>query len=116
MGPLLLQIKPTWHLGYSMGADGVSLQTMYRQVADAGPCILIVEDSSNCIFGAFLSEGLVQGGRCYGTHECFVFRYERAAGAWRTEVYGRKSQAQSPLHAVTAAAIDMEENNESAHW
>lgn len=85
--PVLLQIRPCWHLGYSMAVDGVSLRTMYRQLADAGPCVLIVEDSSNCIFGAFLSEGLRPVSQCYGTHECFVFRTPRTAGAWRTEVY-----------------------------
>ncbi|CAE7931948.1 selO [Symbiodinium necroappetens] len=56
--PVLLQIRPRWILGYSMAVDGVSLRTMYRQLADSGPCVMIVEDSSNCIFGAFLSEGL----------------------------------------------------------
>ncbi|CAE8615508.1 unnamed protein product, partial [Polarella glacialis] len=87
--PVLLQIRPRWHLGYSMAVDGVSLRTMYRQLADVGPCVLIVEDSCNGIFGAFLSEGLRPVSQCYGTHECFVFRTPRTAGAWRTEVYGR---------------------------
>mmetsp|Transcript_3484 Transcript_3484/g.11502 ORF Transcript_3484/g.11502 Transcript_3484/m.11502 type:complete len:322 (-) Transcript_3484:114-1079(-) len=113
--PVLLQIRPCWHLGYSMAVDGVSLQTMYRQVADSGPCLLIVEDSNNCIFGAFLSEGLIPGGRCYGTHECFVFRYPRAAGPWRTEVYGRATQPQAPVRAAAAAALS-EEQRQSAHW
>lgn len=88
--PSLLQMRPRWKLGYSMAVDGVSLRTMYRQLADAGPCILVMEDSSNCIFGAFLSEGLRNVSQCYGTHECFVFKTPRTAGAWRTEVY-RKS-------------------------
>lgn len=86
--PTLLQIKPCWHLGYSMAVDGVSLKTLYRQVGERGPCVLVVEDSSNCIFGAFLAEGLRPGSRCQGTHECFVFRYPRAGGAWRTQVFG----------------------------
>merc|ERR1712032_1736308 len=84
--PVLLQIRPCWHLGYSMAVDGVSLNTMYRQVAEAGPCVLVIEDSSNCIFGAFASEGLRPGNQCFGSHECFLFRYPRNAGAWRTEV------------------------------
>lgn len=110
--PVLLQIRPRWQLGYSLAVDGVSLQTMYRQVGEAGPCILVVEDSNNCIFGAFLSEGLLPGGRCYGTHECFVFRYPRAAGAWRTEVYGRASQPQVPVRAAAALG----EQSQGAHW
>jgi len=94
--PVLLQIRPRWILGYSMAVDGVSLRTMYRQLADSGPCVMIVEDSSNGIFGAFLSEGLRPVSQCYGTHECFVFRTPRTAGAWRTEVYGRTFGATSP--------------------
>jgi hypothetical protein len=94
--PLLQQIRPRWVLGYSLAVDGVSLQTLYRQLNNVGPVVLIVEDSSSCIFGAFLSEGLVPSGRCYGTHECFVFRYPRAGGAWRAEVYHALLQPQAP--------------------
>uniref|UniRef100_A0A7S1PVA9 Oxidation resistance protein 1 n=1 Tax=Alexandrium catenella TaxID=2925 RepID=A0A7S1PVA9_ALECA len=117
--PVLLQIRPCWHLGYSMAVDGVSLQTMYRQVADMGPCLLIVEDSNNCIFGAFLSEGLMPGGRCYGTHDCFVFRYPRAAGPWRIAVYGRASQPQAPVRAAEALALGDDQRHaqqQGAHW
>jgi len=85
--PVLLQIRPCWQLGYSMAVDGVSLRTMYRQVSEVGPCVLIVEDSNNCIFGAFLSEGLRPVNQCYGSHECFVFRYPRDVGGWLTEIY-----------------------------
>jgi len=93
--PVLQQIRPRWLLGYSLAVDGVSLQTLYRQLKDVGPTILIVEDSNNCVFGAFLSEGFVPNGRCYGNHECFVFRYPRAAGAWHVEVYHGLSQPQT---------------------
>jgi hypothetical protein len=93
--PVVLQIRPCWQLGYSMAVDGVSLRTMYRQVADAESCVLLVEDSNGCIFGAFLSEGLRPANHCYGTHECFLFRYPRTAGAWRAEVF---------LSSVTQAA------------
>lgn len=85
--PVVLQIRPCWYLGYSMAVDGVSLRTMYRQISDMGPCLLLVEDSNGCIFGAFLSEGLRPVNQCYGTHECFVFRYPRVAGAWRAEIF-----------------------------
>eukprot|EP00401_Gymnodinium_catenatum_P083046 CAMPEP_0117461400 /NCGR_PEP_ID=MMETSP0784-20121206/2507_1 /TAXON_ID=39447 /ORGANISM="" /LENGTH=169 /DNA_ID=CAMNT_0005255109 /DNA_START=54 /DNA_END=559 /DNA_ORIENTATION=+ len=91
-----------------MAVDGVSLRTMYRQMAEAGPCILIVEDSNSCIFGAFLSEGLRPVNQCYGTHACFVFRYPRAAGAWRTEVFG---QAHSGPEVASPAAF-VEDQNE----
>lgn len=107
--PVLLQIKPCWHLGYSMAVDGVSLRTLYRQVADLGPCMIIVEDSNSCIFGAFLSEGLGPANQCYGTHECFVFRYPRTAGAWKAEVYMQTSPGShggAPCAAAVAAAVE----------
>eukprot|EP00438_Fugacium_kawagutii_P031767 Skav205354 [mRNA] locus=scaffold1956:84838:85383:- [translate_table: standard] len=95
-----------------MAVDGVSLRTMYRQLADCGPCVMIVEDSSNCIFGAFLSEGLRPVSQCYGTHECFVFRTPRTAGAWRTEVYGRCIPPTSPSTADGAPKPESEEGIE----
>lgn len=85
--PVLKQISPCWHLGYSMAVDGVSLRTLYRQVMEVGPCLLVVEDSNHCIFGVFASEGLRPQNRCHGTHECFLFRFPRHAGAWRAEIF-----------------------------
>jgi len=109
--PTLLQLNTCWQLGYSMAVDGVSLNTLYRQVAEMGPCILVVEDSSNCIFGAFLPEGIRPGGRCSGTHESFLFRFPRAAGAWRTEVYGVVHQT------IDSAPRGLQEQQlEGAHW
>jgi len=110
--PLLQQIRPRWVLGYSLAVDGVSLQTLYRQLENVGPVVLIVEDSSSCIFGAFLSEGLVPSGRCYGTHECFVFRYPRAGGAWRAEVYHGLSQPQASRSNIA----NVDEEPQGVQW
>jgi len=93
--PVFLQMRVEWHLGYSLAVDGVSLRTMFRQLSHVGPCLLIVEDSCNCIFGAFMSEGLRPGNQCYGGHECFLFRYLRNAGAWRTEIF-RRAPSEAP--------------------
>jgi len=113
--PVLQKINPSWHLGYSMAVDGVSLKTLYRQVADVGPVVLVVEDSSNCIFGAFLAEGIRPGSRCSGTHESFLFRFPRSAGAWRTEVYSVMHQTiTSPPCGIQEAAS--EQPLEGAHW
>lgn len=109
--PVLLQIRPRWHLGYSMAIDGVSLKTLYRQVAEAGPCLLVVEDSVGCIFGAFMSEGMRPGHGCFGSHECFLFRFPRSAGSWRTEVYGWAVPAGS-----LPAASEAEQLLQGAHW
>lgn len=113
--PTLLKIKPCWQLGYSMAVDGVSLKTLYRQVGGSGPCILVVEDSSNCIFGAFLSDGLRPGARCYGSHECFLFRYPRAGGAWRTQVYGVVQTFADPSRSGQATSL-REEEPKGEHW
>lgn len=112
--PTLLQLKPVWHLAYSMAVDGVSLRTLYRQLRDAGPCILVAEDSSSCIFGAFLAEGLRPGCRCNDSHECFLFKYPRTAGAWRTEVYGVVQAAQGS--AQVASQRQQEEEPCGDHW
>lgn len=113
--PVLQQIRPCWHLGYSMAVDGVSLRTLYRQVMEAGPCLLVLEDSNFCIFGAFASEGLRPQNRCHGTHESFIFRYPRAAGAWRTEVFRWsdrcESRAAEPLE-VESAEEETDDNVE----
>jgi hypothetical protein len=90
--PVLQKINPQWHLGYSMAVDGVSMRTLYRQVMEVGPCLLVIEDSQNCIFGCFSSEGLRPQNRCYGTHESFLFRFSRDVGAWRTEVFSWSHQ------------------------
>lgn len=103
--PMSHQIRPCWYLGYSMAVDGVSLRTLYRQVMEAGPCLLVLEDSSSCIFGAFVSEGLRPRNHCHGTSESFLFRYPRAAGAWRTEVFRWSHRAEArpaPLSEVPA--------------
>ena len=42
---------------------------------------------------------------CYGSHECFVFRTPRLAGAWRTEVYGRSLKApEAPRPELSASS------------
>eukprot|EP00927_Polykrikos_kofoidii_P061136 TRINITY_DN56008_c0_g1_i1.p1 TRINITY_DN56008_c0_g1~~TRINITY_DN56008_c0_g1_i1.p1 ORF type:complete len:340 (-),score=37.48 TRINITY_DN56008_c0_g1_i1:248-1216(-) len=110
--PVLLQIQPGWQLGYSMAVDGVSLRTMYRQMDDAGPCVLIVEDSHGCIFGAFLSEGLRPSNQCCGTHDCIMFRYPRAAGAWKTEVY-RQAPPSSQSATVQGGDVERTEHCEA---
>jgi len=93
--PLLRRVRPSWHLGYSMSADGVSLRTLYRHVENCGACIVIVEDSNSCIFGAFLGGGLHMQRGPYEDYESFLFRYPRSAGPWRAEIFQRSVSEQS---------------------
>merc|ERR1719160_349084 len=85
--PIWAQFRSDWHLGYSMAVYGVSLRTLFRHLGDAGPCVVLVEDSDGCIFGGFWSEALRNQNYAYGTSEAFVFKFDRGAGAWRPEVH-----------------------------
>mmetsp|Transcript_25607 Transcript_25607/g.51294 ORF Transcript_25607/g.51294 Transcript_25607/m.51294 type:complete len:140 (+) Transcript_25607:1-420(+) len=58
-----------------------------------------------------MSEGLRPGSRCHGTHECFVFKYPRAGGAWRTQVYTAIVQASG----ATPSALRQDEP-QGEHW
>jgi len=55
----------------------VSLNTLYT-LAAARPSaghVLVVRDTNNCVFGAFINEApRPSGGRYYGTGECFLWK------------------------------------------
>eukprot|EP00929_Paragymnodinium_shiwhaense_P027764 TRINITY_DN16218_c0_g1_i1.p1 TRINITY_DN16218_c0_g1~~TRINITY_DN16218_c0_g1_i1.p1 ORF type:complete len:377 (-),score=59.86 TRINITY_DN16218_c0_g1_i1:331-1461(-) len=72
--PPLFQVQQTWHLGYSTSTHGISLNTLYRSVADVGPCFLVVQDIEGNVFGAYASDGLRPHRDSYGTMETYLFR------------------------------------------
>lgn len=78
--PVMLQVRPEWHLGYCMATDGISLSTLYRNLEDAGPCILVIEEAGGSLFGAFIMEGLTPHGASNGSAELFLFRYSQTEG------------------------------------
>lgn len=41
--------------------QGVSLRTMYRQLADSGPCVMIVEDTPMWTFKGFKEKLYIEG-------------------------------------------------------
>ncbi|ORX76756.1 TLD-domain-containing protein, partial [Anaeromyces robustus] len=73
--PNLLQEAPTWNLLYSMDQHGARLSTLYRNIKDQGPCIVVLKNSENEVFGAFISEPFDPSNRgFFGTPECFLFK------------------------------------------
>lgn len=65
-----------WHLAYRPNTHGVSMQTFYRQLADQGPSLLVIRDSTDTYFGAFASESWAPLGKYFGTGESFVFSFD----------------------------------------
>lgn len=63
-----------WTRLYCSEADGFSLQTMYRAGTNAHNSVLIVEDFSGHVFGAYCTDPLKVNPRYQGNGECFVFQ------------------------------------------
>jgi LysM repeat protein len=70
--PLRLQMKD-WILLYSTAKHGISFHTFYSRVYDKGPNILVIEDSKNYVFGAFVSEYWKPSRGYYGAGQSFLF-------------------------------------------
>lgn len=68
-----------WYLLHSTSRDGTSLAHMLRSAAGAGPCVLLVRDTTGRLFGAFLSElrepASTGGNSFYGCGETFLFAF-----------------------------------------
>ncbi|KAF2122130.1 hypothetical protein BDV96DRAFT_640195 [Lophiotrema nucula] len=76
--PPRLQLVDEWELGYSLEQNGVSLGTLYEKV-DAyrgrrGGFVLVVQDASGGVFGAYLSDAPHPSPHFFGNGECFLWR------------------------------------------
>jgi len=65
---------PTWELIYSLSDHGYSFLTVYDKIADKGPLLLVIKDTQDQVFGAYLSESVRVSNRFYGSGECFLWR------------------------------------------
>lgn len=69
-----------WKIAYSTYEHGMSLSTMYRHLAGrSGPCMTIVKDTKQHIFGCFTSEMWRNNegkSEYYGGGECFLFKLQ----------------------------------------
>ncbi len=54
-----------WELLYSSDIDGYSVITFYEKCSDLGPCILIIKDEDEYIFGVFLSDSINKDKRLF---------------------------------------------------
>ncbi|GAB6029687.1 hypothetical protein CHUAL_005414 [Chamberlinius hualienensis] len=65
-----------WSLIYSASQHGFSLQSMYRCMAKCEtPVLLVIQDSSNHVFGALTSCSLKVSDHFYGTGESFLYTF-----------------------------------------
>ncbi|XP_020569147.1 oxidation resistance protein 1-like isoform X3 [Oryzias latipes] len=64
----------SWQLTYSTSLHGASLKSLYRKLgAIDSPVLIVIKDSLDEIFGAFLSHPLRPSETFYGTGETFLF-------------------------------------------
>ncbi|KAI7899659.1 TLD-domain-containing protein [Cokeromyces recurvatus] len=73
--PKRYKIAEKWNLLYSLDQHGVSLTTLYSLMKKYdGPCVIILKDADEQIFGAYLSNTLSLQNYYYGTGECFLWK------------------------------------------
>ncbi|KAI8047372.1 TLD-domain-containing protein [Gilbertella persicaria] len=73
--PRRFRIAQNWNLLYSLDQHGTSLATIYSLMRDVDdPCMMIIKDADEQIFGAYLSNPLIQQSHYYGTGECFLWK------------------------------------------
>ena len=63
-------------LAYSLKIHGMSLRSLYNHCEPYRdlPCILLIKDTRQYVFGAYLSEGIIECPKYYGSGETFLFR------------------------------------------
>jgi hypothetical protein len=65
-----------WVLSFSTELNGFSLTTLYRLLSETeGPCLVVVKDTNNDIFGTMTSSKLMLSEHFYGTGESFLFTF-----------------------------------------
>jgi len=68
-----------WVLRYTPKAHGVSMETLYRNMADHEKSVLLVQDAEDELFGGFASCAWVPHNLFYGSGEAFLFSFGRVA-------------------------------------
>jgi len=76
--PNLLQEATTWKLLYSMDQHGATLSTLYSKIQGQGPCIMVLKNSEEELFGAYMSEAFDPSNKgFFGTPECFLWKADK---------------------------------------
>lgn len=86
--PARLQLYDTWSLCYSLEQHGASLHTLYNNntpkdtMQKRAGYVLILKDSKNNIFGAYVNEHFhpTEGKRFYGNGESFLWKVKKLRG------------------------------------
>eukprot|EP00929_Paragymnodinium_shiwhaense_P059601 TRINITY_DN29846_c0_g1_i1.p1 TRINITY_DN29846_c0_g1~~TRINITY_DN29846_c0_g1_i1.p1 ORF type:complete len:183 (-),score=18.58 TRINITY_DN29846_c0_g1_i1:127-675(-) len=76
-----------WKLLYTPKAHGVSMSTLYRNVADSGTTIVIMQDSSGIVCGGCAHAVWEPCKRFFGSGECFVFSIGTKSARPEAQVY-----------------------------
>jgi hypothetical protein len=72
--PPLLKEAPVWELFYSTQVHGISLSTLYNNSAEAGPCLIVLKDDDDGIFGGFVNQSIHVDTGFYGDDTSFLFK------------------------------------------
>ncbi|GJE96157.1 TLD-domain-containing protein [Phanerochaete sordida] len=74
--PALKRLPRAWTLLYSLDQHGISLNTLYtRCAAHTGGALLVIRDSNDVVFGAWMGEGIhMSKGAYYGSGESFLWK------------------------------------------
>ncbi|KAF9975563.1 oxidation resistance protein 1 [Actinomortierella ambigua] len=71
--PRRLRNATKWNLVYSSDQHGISMSTLYHRCKGRGPIVLAIKDTTDAIFGAYVSEAFKTNLSYYGTGECFLW-------------------------------------------
>ncbi|TFK81490.1 TLD-domain-containing protein [Polyporus arcularius HHB13444] len=74
--PALARLPKSWSLLYSLDQHGISLHTLYTRCQDfKGSQLLVVKDSGESLFGAWMGEGIHPSkGAYFGSGESFLWQ------------------------------------------
>ncbi|KAH8093096.1 TLD-domain-containing protein [Cristinia sonorae] len=74
--PALSRLPRSWNLLYSLDQHGISLNTLYARCdSHKGGAVVVMQDSENALFGAWVGEGIHHSnGSYYGGGESFLWK------------------------------------------
>ncbi|OAQ29841.1 TLD-domain-containing protein, partial [Linnemannia elongata AG-77] len=70
--PRKLRNATKWNLVYSSDQHGISMTTLFHRCKGKGPMVLALKDTTDAVFGAFVTEELKPNLTYYGTGEWYV--------------------------------------------
>ncbi|ORX86447.1 TLD-domain-containing protein [Anaeromyces robustus] len=88
--PQYLQTRCQWTMQFSLNSvtskgnhESLGKESNLRKLIHSekyhGPCLIIIQDDNNYIFGAYIHEQLHDDNNPYGSKECFLWKYQNSA-------------------------------------